>query len=107
MAGQLTPVTLTVTGLLTTLSVSWQGPGLGWQLIPGQYLYSGTLVARLGDTYTRFLKAVSLAGGLSLTAAETAYLATPCHRRRAGAGSTTWPRRAHRTPPPPPGCATC
>jgi len=75
VAGQLTPVTLTVTGLRTTLSVSWQGPGLGWQLIPGQYLYSRTLVARLGDTYTRFLKAVSLAGGLSLTAAETAYLA--------------------------------
>ena len=75
MAGQLTPVTLTVTGLTTTLSVSWQGPGLGWQLIPGQYLYSGTLVTRLGDTYTRFLKAVALAGGLSLTAAETAYLA--------------------------------
>ena len=75
VAGQLTPVTLTVTGLLTTLSVSWQGPGVGWQLIPGQYLYSGTLVTRLGDTYTRFLKAVALAGGLSLTAAETAYLA--------------------------------
>ena len=75
-AGQLTPVTLTVTGLQTTLSVSWQGPGVGWQLIPGQYLYSGTLVTRLGDTYTRYLKAVSLAGGLSLTAAETAYLAT-------------------------------
>jgi len=76
VAGQLTPVTLTVTGLLTTLSVSWQGPGVGWQLIPGEYLYSGTLVARLGDTYTRFLKAVALADGLSLTAAETAYLAT-------------------------------
>ena len=76
VAGQLTPVTLTITGLGTTLAVSWHGPGLGWQLIPGQYLYSATLVARLGDTYTRFLKAVSLAGGLSLTAAETAYLAT-------------------------------
>jgi len=76
VAGQLTPVTLTVTGLQATLSVSWQGPGVGWQLIPGQYLYSGTLVTRLGDTYTRYLKAVSLANGLSLTAAETAYLAT-------------------------------
>ena len=46
VAGQLTPVTLTVTGLQATLSVSWQGPGLGWQLIPGQYLYSGTLVGQ-------------------------------------------------------------
>lgn len=76
VAGRLTRVTLTVTGLRNTLSVSWQGPGLGWQLIPGQYLYSATLVARLGGSYTRFLKAVSLAGALSLTAAETAYLAT-------------------------------
>ncbi len=41
VAGQLAPVTLTVTSLRTTLSVSWQSPGLGWQLIPGQYLYSG------------------------------------------------------------------
>jgi len=84
VAGQLTPVTLTVTGLLTTLSVSWQGPGVGWQLIPGQYLYSGTLVARLGDTYTRYLKAVSLADGLSLTAAENAYLATALSPTAAG-----------------------
>ena len=44
VAGQLTPVTLTATSLTTTLSVSWQGTGLGWQLIPGQYLYSGALV---------------------------------------------------------------
>ena len=76
VAGQLTPVTLTATSLTTTLSVSWQGTGLGWQLIPGQYLYSGMLVTRLSDTYTRFLKATSLAAGLSLTAAELAYLAT-------------------------------
>jgi hypothetical protein len=76
VAGQLTPVTLTATSVKTTLSVSWQGPGLGWQLIPGQYLYSGTLVSRLGDTYVRFLKASSLAAALSLTAPELAYLAT-------------------------------
>ncbi|MGD0246679.1 MAG: FHA domain-containing protein, partial [Streptosporangiaceae bacterium] len=76
VAGQLTPVTLTATSLTTTLSASWQGAGLGWQLIPGQYLYSGTLVTRLSDTYTRFLKATSLAASLSLTAPELAYLAT-------------------------------
>jgi hypothetical protein len=76
VAGQLTPVTLTAASLRTTLSVSWQGLGLGWQLIPGQYLYSGTLVSRLSDTYIQFLKATSLASGLSLTAPELAYLAT-------------------------------
>ena len=85
VAGQLTPVTLTATSLTTTLSVSWQGTGLGWQLIPGQYLYSGTLVTRLSDTYTRFLKATSLAASLSLTAAELAYLATSL--RPAASGS--------------------
>ena len=65
VTGQLTPVTLTATSLTTTLSVSWQGTGLGWQLIPGQYLYSGALVTGLSDTYTRFLKATSLAASLS------------------------------------------
>jgi hypothetical protein len=84
VAGQLTPVTLTVSSLTTTLSVSWQGTGLGWQLIPGQYLYSGTLVTQLSDTYTRFLKATSLAAGLSLTAPELAYLAMSLRPATAG-----------------------
>ena len=76
VAGALAPVTLTVTSVQTTLSVSWRTLGLGWQPVPGQYLYAAALAGRLGDSYVRFLKASSLAGALSLTAAETAYLAT-------------------------------
>jgi hypothetical protein len=76
VAGTLAPITLTAASIKTTLSVSWQSAGLGWQVIPGQYLYSLSLVSRLGDTYVRFLKATSLAAALSLTAAEVAYLGT-------------------------------
>ncbi len=75
-AGELLPVTLTATSLLTTLSVSWESLGLGWQPIPAAYLFPLSLVTRLGDTYVRFLKATSLAAALSLTAAEVSYLAT-------------------------------
>ncbi len=75
VAGQLTPITLTATSLKTTLSVSWQSAGLGWQVIPGEYLYSQSLAGSLGDTYVRFLKAASLAAALSLTAPELVYLA--------------------------------
>ena len=67
---------LTATRIKTTLKVSWQSLGLGWQVIPAQYLYPFSLVSRLGDTYVRFLKATSLAAALSLTAAEIAYLGT-------------------------------
>jgi len=76
VAGALVAFTLTVTSITTTLSVSWESLGLGWEIIPGQYLYSGTLTRRLDDTYTRFLKAASLAAALSLTANEVAYLGT-------------------------------
>ena len=55
------PITLTATSIKTTLSVSWQSLGLGWEVIPGAYLYPLSLVSRLGDTYVRFLKAASLA----------------------------------------------
>ena len=76
VAGALASVTLTATSIRTTLSVSWQSLGLGWQIIPGEYLYPATLTARLSHTYVRFLKAANLATGLSLTPAEIAYLAT-------------------------------
>ncbi len=74
VAGQLVSIRLTAQSLKTTFSVSWQSAGIGWQLIPGTYLYSQVLVDRLADTYVRFLKATSLAGALSLTAKEIAYL---------------------------------
>ena len=73
-AGSLTAVALTVTSLATTMAVSWESTGLGWQAIPGAYLYSGTLVTRIQSAYSRFVKATSLATTLSLTADEIAYL---------------------------------
>jgi GH18 family chitinase len=76
VAGALVPIVLTATSIKTTLSLSWQSLGLGWQVVPGQYLYPLTLVSRLGNTYVRFLKATSLATVLSLTANEIAYLGT-------------------------------
>ena len=76
VAGALVAVTLTATSIRTTLSVSWQSLGLGWEIIPGEYLYPATLTGRLDHTYIRFLKAASLASALSLTANEVAYLGT-------------------------------
>jgi GH18 family chitinase len=74
-AGTLTPIVLTVASLHSSLALSWQSPGLGSQIVPGQYLYSATLVDRLRTTYVRFLKTASLASALSLTANEGAWLA--------------------------------
>ena len=74
-AGALTPVVLTVTELGTTLAVTWESLGTGWQAIPASCLYSATLVDALNTTFVRFLKATALAADLSLSAPEIAYLA--------------------------------
>jgi hypothetical protein len=75
-AGALAGLTVTATSIRTTLAVSWQSLGLGWEIIAGEYLYPARLVSRLGDSYVRFLKAANLGAALSLTAAEIAYLGT-------------------------------
>lgn len=76
-ASALVPILLTATSVKTTLTLSWQSPpGIGWEAIPGDFLYSQSLVQRMDDTYVRFLKATSLAGGLSMDADEIAYLGT-------------------------------
>jgi peptidoglycan hydrolase-like protein with peptidoglycan-binding domain len=75
-AGVLTPIVLSAESIATTLSVAWHSQGTGWQAIPGECLYSLELLDRLGNTYARFLKATSLAGALSLSAAEIASLGT-------------------------------
>ena len=81
-AGVLAPIVLTATSIRNSLSVSWSSsPGIGSQIIPGQYLYSATLVNRLQAAYVRFLKATSIATALSLTADEIAYLATSTNFR--------------------------
>jgi peptidoglycan hydrolase-like protein with peptidoglycan-binding domain len=74
--GQLASIVLTVTTVKNTVTVTWESLGLGSQVIPSQYLYSMSLVQRLGATYTRFLKAVTLASVLSLDANEIAWLGT-------------------------------
>jgi peptidoglycan hydrolase-like protein with peptidoglycan-binding domain len=75
-AGALTAITLSATGLTSTLVVNWESFGLGWQPIPGATLYSATLIDALSATYTRFLKATASAGALALAADEIAWLAT-------------------------------
>jgi pSer/pThr/pTyr-binding forkhead associated (FHA) protein len=72
--GALTTIALTVTSLAATMAVSWESAGLGWQPIPGTYLYSGTVITRIQSAYSRFVKATALATALSLTASEIAYL---------------------------------
>jgi hypothetical protein len=85
-AGTLVPVSLAVTGSQTAPSVKWTTTGLPWQLIPGIALYSASALDRLRATYTRFLKAASLAAGLSLTANEIAHLAASEELRVEGTG---------------------
>lgn len=76
LAGALTPIEITATGLVATFVASWQTLGTGWQTIPADNLYSDILMGYLQTTFLRFLKATALAGDLSLDAAETAWLAT-------------------------------
>jgi hypothetical protein len=75
VAGMLTPIVLSITTVKNNATLSWESKGIGWQIIPGASFYSDTAVARLRATHVRFLKAVSLATNLSLSANETAWLA--------------------------------
>ena len=75
-AGQLVEFKLTAQSLLSSLAMSWQTTGIGWQIIPPAYLYSDTQIDRLETAYVRFLKTTSLATVLSLLADEIAFLAT-------------------------------
>lgn len=77
-AGTLYAISLKAEKVKDTFTVRWQTTGRGWEVIPARHLYSETLTGHLRDVYVRFLKAVSLATNLKLTAAETAYL--PSHR---------------------------
>lgn len=75
-AGTLYPLSLKVEKVKNTLTVHWETEGPGREVIPARYLYSATLTAHLRATYIRFLKAVSLAEALKLTASETVYFAS-------------------------------
>ena len=73
--GVLTPITITVTGVKTALDASWETSGAGWSAIPAGAMYSQVSIARLRTTYVRMLKAVALAGVLTVSPDELKYLA--------------------------------
>ena len=77
-AGTLYPFSLKVEKVKNTLTVRWETEGRGREIVPARYLYPETLSARLHATYVRFLKAVSLAEALKLTASETVHFGFPC-----------------------------
>jgi hypothetical protein len=75
-AGTLYEFVLTVDKIRDTLRIKWETPKRAREVIPSRYLYPPTIIAPFADVYTRFLKAASLAAGLSLTANELAHIAT-------------------------------
>ena len=85
-SGTLIPIELTVTGLSGTVAAAWQTAGTGWQPIPPASMFSATLADRMRKSYLRFLKTVALAGDLTLTAAEIAYLAKSTELNAGGYG---------------------
>ena len=75
-AGTLNAVTLTVAKVRDVVSIRWQIPGRGWEIIPARYLYSTALWNNVFQVYTRFAKAAFLAAALRLTADEFVHFAT-------------------------------
>lgn len=75
-SGTLYPIMLKVENVKDTLAVGWETKGRGREIIPARYLYSETLITCLRVTYVRFLKAVSLADALNLTASELVHFAS-------------------------------
>ena len=75
LAGTLYRIVLTVEKVRDKLNVRWETTGRGWEVVPPRYLYSRTLSDHLRVAYIRFLKAVSLATSLRLSANEIAHFA--------------------------------
>jgi ABC toxin-like protein/neuraminidase-like protein len=75
-AGTLYDFELKVEKIKARLSVKWETPKRSREVIPARYLYQPLLLMVFTDIYTRFLKVVSLATGLGLTANEIAHFAT-------------------------------
>ena len=65
-AGALTAITLTATGVKTTLTLNWKSAaaGIGWQPTPAPYLFAQSRIAGSAPAMSRFLKATSLATAL-------------------------------------------
>jgi peptidoglycan hydrolase-like protein with peptidoglycan-binding domain len=85
-AGTLVPLTLTVEKVKDVVTLSWETAGQGWSIVPSGRLYPAVALERMRATYIRFLKLVSLAIGLRLTADEIAYLAAGADYAIAGHG---------------------
>lgn len=85
-AGTLCAVELKVERVTDTLVVRWETIGRGWEVLPARHLYSATLVDHLRSAYVRFLKASSLASGLTLTANEIAHFAAHADYEIGGQG---------------------
>ena len=83
-AGTLYTLELKVEAVRDALTVRWETTGQGWEVIPARYLYSARLIDHLRTAYIRFLKAISLATGLKLTANETAHVAAAAEYTIAG-----------------------
>ncbi len=75
-AGTLYKIEVKVEKVKTLLNLKWETPKRERELIPVRYLYSPLVLETFATTYIRFLKAVSLATGLGLTANELAFFAT-------------------------------
>ena len=75
LGGALYRLVLTVEKVRDTLAVRWETTGRGREVIPPRHLYSQTLTDHLRAAYLRFLKAVSLATNLRLSANEIAHFA--------------------------------
>ncbi|HEX7956203.1 MAG TPA: neuraminidase-like domain-containing protein, partial [Pyrinomonadaceae bacterium] len=68
---------LSVSAVRDTLRVQWERDGIVRTAVPPSALYPATALRAARATYTRFLKAASLAKSLGLTAAETAQHTPP------------------------------
>jgi Neuraminidase-like domain/Tachylectin len=74
-AGILYPIAVSMENAGDGSTVRWQTTSRGWEIIPARYLYNETLIDRLRTVYIRFLKSVSLAAALKLTANEITHFA--------------------------------
>lgn len=75
-AGTLHEIRLQVEKVQDVLRIQWETPVRPREVIPPRYLYPPSILAPFSHAYVRFLKAVSLMTGLSMTANELAFFAT-------------------------------
>jgi hypothetical protein len=82
-AGVLYEIIVTVERVRDVVAIKWETATRPREVIPGRYLYPPSVLGPFSDTYTRFIKAASLALALKITANELAHFATR-HEYRIG-----------------------